>query len=169
MMGERTAPSFCGLSPASPAARRAAQGSSKKANTTCELILRRALWGAGLRYRVSVPGLPGRPDVVFPRQRVVVFCDGDFWHGRSLDARLARLARGHNASYWVEKIRTNVARDRANTARLQEAGWRVVRLWETDIRRDPAVVVAIVAELVENGRVRHERHSSDDRGSIGNA
>src|SRR5689334_1741250 len=104
MKRTRSTPSFLGLSPASPGARRAAQGSSRKADTKCELILRRALWARGLRYRLFVVGLPGRPDVVFAPQRLVVFCDGDFWHGRDLNARLARLARGHNAKYWVQKI-----------------------------------------------------------------
>lgn len=160
-------PSFRGLSPASPTARRTARGSSKKTGTRCELVLRRALWAAGFRYRLSTRALPGRPDVVFPRQRVVVFCDGDFWHGRELEVRLTRLARGHNASYWVEKIRTNVARDRKTTARLRITGWRVLRLWETDILQDPAAAVAAVAELVESEGYHNRK--CDKRKDIGNA
>jgi len=147
MRGRRTTPSFCGLSPASPAARRAAQGSSKKSNTTCELVLRRALWASGFRYRLSWLGLPGKPDIILSRYKIVVFCDGDFWHGRGLSGRLARLARGHNAPYWVEKIRGNVARDRATTTRLRAAGWRVIRVWEGDILRNPAAAVTAVAGL----------------------
>src|SRR5262245_18005673 len=108
MKTRRSTPSFAGRIPASRNASRAAQGSSNKTNSKCELVLRRALWAAGLRYRKSMSGLAGCPDIVFPRQKVVVFCDGDFWHGRDLDARLSRLARGHNAPYWVDKIRTNV-------------------------------------------------------------
>ena len=131
-------PKYAGNSPASPAASKAARGSSKKRDSRCEVVLRKELWKQGLRYRVDVKSLPGRPDIVFARARVVVFCDGDFWHGRMLEARLAKLAAGHNPGYWVEKIKTNVARDRANDSRLVESGWTVVRLWETDILRAPA-------------------------------
>lgn len=145
MTKTRSTPTFAGLKPASCKARRAAQRCSKKSDTKCEIVLRRTLWGMGLRYRRLVPGIAGRPDIVFPRQRLAVFCDGDFWHGRDLDSRVARLARGHNASYWIEKIRTNVRRDRATSDRLAAEGWDVVRLWETDILRDPEGAAAVVA------------------------
>jgi DNA mismatch endonuclease, patch repair protein len=150
MMAKRRTPSFRNLGPASPAARRASQGSSKKSDTRCELVLRRALWASGLRYRVAAVHLIGKPDVIFRRRRVAVFCDGDFWHGRNLKKRLRCLSRGHNASYWVEKIRTNVERDVTNTERLRNAGWVVVRLWETDILRDPTAAVAQVQRALES-------------------
>jgi DNA mismatch endonuclease (patch repair protein) len=90
-----------------------------------------------LRYRVAPSNLPGKPDVVFPGAKLAVFCDGDFWHGRNLDARLAKLASGHNAPYWVAKIQRNVERDRRHNATLNELGWCVLRLWETDILKAP--------------------------------
>jgi len=83
------------------------------------------------------------------RHRVAVFVDGDFWHGRNLEQRLERLARGHNAPYWVEKIRTNVARDTRVTSALEEAGWAVVRLWESDVRADPKRAALRVQALCE--------------------
>lgn len=85
---ERRTPSFAGLSPASPKATAAARAASRKTDTRCEVLLRSALHARGLRFRVNVAALPGRPDIVFVRPRLVVFCDGDFWHGRDLDARL---------------------------------------------------------------------------------
>jgi DNA mismatch endonuclease, patch repair protein len=145
---KRTTPSFAGLSPSSHAARRAAQAASKKTSTRCELALRRALWRAGFRYRLTTQGIAGRPDLIFPRERVAVFCDGDFWHGRNLEARLARLAAGHNASYWIEKIQKNVARDQAVTERLEREGWTVVRLWESDIHENLAGAMAIIVDAV---------------------
>lgn len=141
-------PSFSGLAPASKRATTAARGASAKTNTRCELVLRRQLWRRGLRYRLHHYGLPGRPDIIFPKHRVVVFCDGDFWHGQDLEARLARLASGHNAPYWVAKIRSNVERDRAVTARLEATGWRVLRLWETDILGEPQRATDLVTDLV---------------------
>lgn len=144
----RRTPAFTGLEPASARASDAARGASRKRDTRPELLLRRALWRLGLRYRVDVRALPGRPDVVFVRERVAVFCDGDFWHGRKLDDRLRRLGRGHNAPYWVAKIQTNVARDERNNATLAADGWEVIRVWETDVLRDPVAVAGVVAAQV---------------------
>ena len=84
--------------------------------------------------------------MVFLGARVVVFCDGDFWHGRDLNARLAKLAAGHNASYWVAKIRANVERDRRHDAALTADGWKVLRFWERDIVADPDRCAVEVAE-----------------------
>lgn len=134
----RPAPSFRGLRPSSERASSAARGASAKANTRCEKVLRRELWRRGVRYRLHLTGMPGRPDIVFPRQRIAIFCDGDFWHGRGLKARLAKLRLGHNAEYWSAKLLRNVQRDREVDAQLHAAGWIVVRLWETDILTAPA-------------------------------
>jgi DNA mismatch endonuclease (patch repair protein) len=97
-----------------------------------------------------VASLPGRPDIVFPRRRVVVFCDGDFWHGRQLRRRLKRLAKGHNAQYWVAKVQRNVERDRKQQAELERAGWLVLRYWETDILRDPCGVANAAARAIKS-------------------
>lgn len=137
------------LRPASTFASRAAQGSSGKRDTKPELLLRKALWRAGLRgYRLDVRALPGKPDVIFPRARIAIFCDGDFWHGKDLDARVARLTRGHNPAYWVAKIRTNVARDLRNDSRLAEGGWYVMRFWESAIRRDADQIASLIRDAV---------------------
>jgi DNA mismatch endonuclease, patch repair protein len=145
---QRTTPSFSGLEPASKSASSAAQRASRKVDTRCELALRRELWGRGLRYRLHVAGLPGRPDIVFFRERVVVFCDGDFWHGRDLERRLAKLSRGHNSTYWLAKVQRNVARDRENQLTLEAAGWTVVRVWETDVLRAPRQAANRVVETL---------------------
>lgn len=113
------------------------------------MLLRAALWKAGVRgYRVDAKELPGRPDLVFRRVKVAVFCDGDFWHGRDLEARVAKLGGGHNAAYWVAKIEGNVARDRKRDAELHEAGWLVMRFWESAIKRDADAIAGVVKEVV---------------------
>ena len=148
----RRTPSYVGLHPASSSATSAAKGASRKRDTKPELLLRRALWARGLRYRVDVGELPGRPDIVFTGARVACFVDGDYWHGRDLEARIAKLGRGHNAAYWVTKIRTNAERDRRHDAALATAGWAVVRLWETDVLKDSGAAVARVEEaLIRSG------------------
>lgn len=147
-------PSYKGLRPASVRASVAARGSSKKADTRCEMMLRRTLWAAGCRYRKNVAELPGRPDVVFSRARLAVFCDGDFWHGRDWESRRQKLGRGTNSEYWLAKIRRNMERDRQNASRLQEMGWTVLRFWESQIRSDLAGVARTVLEALDNGRRR---------------
>lgn len=105
------------------------------------------LW-RGLRYRLHHAGLPGRPDIVFTKQRIVVFCDGDFWHGRDLDRRLAKLAAGHNAVYWLAKVQRNVERDRLQTGALEASGWTVLRFWETDILRRAGYVADQIIAVI---------------------
>lgn len=121
------------------------------------MVLRKALWAAGLRYRKDFGALPGRPDIVFGSARVVVFCDGDFWHGRHWVERKRKLTGGANADYWVTKIERNMARDRERTDALERDGWMVFRLWETDILRDPAGVAGVVHEAVRERTLRRGR------------
>jgi DNA mismatch endonuclease (patch repair protein) len=95
--------------------------------------------------------MPGRPDIVLNRDRIVIFCDGDFWHGRDLRAREARLARGHNPGYWLAKIRGNVERDRLSDDALRRAGWTVLRYWETDILRSSEIIADAILVLIDEG------------------
>lgn len=150
----RAAPSYKGLSAASATASRIASAGSAKRDTRPEVLLRRALWRTGLRYRVDVGSLPGRPDVVIPAARLAVFCDGDFWHGRDLRRRLKKLAAGHNARYWVSKIKGNVDRDRRVDKLLRGCGWELLRLWESDVRADPELAARAVLQAIRSRRRR---------------
>ena len=153
----RTTPSYAKLKPRSEKSSRVAKASSRKEGTICELMLVSALRrNLRLALRTAAADLPGCPDIVLDRARVVVFCDGDFWHGRNLEDRVARLARGHNADYWVRKIRSNVDRDRRRTAELEALGWKVLRFWETDIKRDALKVARAIAEAVGDRGVRRK-------------
>jgi DNA mismatch endonuclease (patch repair protein) len=112
------------------------------------MALRRSLWRLGLRYRLNQRDLPGNPDVVFRRQRLAVFVDGDFWHGRDWEQRKERLRSGNNNTYWIAKISYNRDRDHRNNALLNDLGWRVLRLWETDILKDPDLAASQVEALL---------------------
>jgi len=138
-------PRYSQFQPASPLAS-AIKRRNRATNTNPEVLLRRELFRLGLRYRLHDATLPGKPDLIFRRARVVVFVDGDFWHGRNWSARRTRLARGANAAYWIPKIEANIARDKKNTRTLRSLGWRVVRVWETDILRDPAAIAHLVQQ-----------------------
>lgn len=105
--------------------------SIRSKDTKVEWMLRRALWRAGLRYRLHYR-LPGRPDIVFPSKKLAVFVDGDFWHGHNWRQLKPKLKN----DFWVRKIRRNMRRDRQVNRALERMGWHVVRFWERDIRRD---------------------------------
>jgi len=143
----RTSPSFSGLTPASTASS-IVKRANRSINTRHELLLRSELWAMGLRYRKNFPGLPGKPDLVFSRARVVVFCDGDFWHGRNWARLKHELGHRHNSSYWCAKISRNIARDKRTTAELERLGWAVVRLWETDILKRPMATATELREMI---------------------
>ena len=145
----RSSPSYSGCKAASALASRIKQR-NRKTGTKAELALRQALWRRGLRYRRNRRDLPGTPDLVFTSRRIVVFVDGDFWHGRNWDERKKRLSSGNNGAYWVSKIAYNRERDERNNVRLAELGWRVLRLWETDVLRDPEAAAGLVATLIRS-------------------
>jgi DNA mismatch endonuclease (patch repair protein) len=112
-------------------------------DTSLEVAVRRELRRRGFRFKTNVMSLPGRPDVVFPSARLIVFIDGDFWHGFRYPAWKRRLPR-----FWKLKIERNRARDLRNFATLRRRGWRVIRLWEHQVKGDfTACVSRIVAAL----------------------
>jgi len=151
-------PSFTGLIPASRAASWAKR-MNRSTDTVHERLLRSALWRRGLRFRKNLSELPGKPDIVFTKARVAVFCDGDFWHGRRWNQLSKHLQKRANAVYWCQKIRANMLRDRRTTRLLKKQNWYVIRLWEGDIRADPE----LAAFRVENallGRRKSEACAS---------
>ena len=101
-------------------------------DTKCELALRRALRSAGItRYRKNVRISGFEVDVAFFHERVAVFCDSDFWHGRKDEFPKS------NKAYWIPKLKRNMERDRLATEALRHVGWKVLRLWEEDILAQP--------------------------------
>jgi len=102
------------------------------ANTSPELAVRRLLTAMGLRYRLHRKDLPGRPDIVLPGRRTVVFVHGCFWHGH--DCKRGARAPKANADYWQAKIGRNRTRDIATAAALETLGWRVVTVWECELK-----------------------------------
>ena len=148
----RQTPSYEGLQPASATQSRVHAQASKKADTKCEQIMRSTLWRMGFRFRKNVGSLPGKPDVFFQRERVAVFCDGDFWHGKNWVARKARLQNGTNSNYWIAKIESNMARDRRHDEDLKSRGIIVLRYWESDVSKSPITISMMVAEVVLSER-----------------
>lgn len=122
----------------------------RSGDTKPEVALRRALHARGLRYRLRVPGLPGKPDMVFPKWRVALFVHGCFWHRHAGCRRSSMPAT--NVEYWEAKFRRNVDRDRRNVHALLTAKWRVCVVWECAIGRTPDdSVVDKIAAYVRRG------------------
>lgn len=115
-----------------PAQRRRTMSAIKgKGNATTELRLKMALVRAGMSgFSLHAVSLPGRPDFLFERQSVVIFVDGCFWHGCKVCAHAIKS----NSGYWATKARVNQARDRRNSSRLSAAGFRVIRIWEHELK-----------------------------------
>lgn len=100
-------------------------------DTKPEMLIRRALHARGLRYRLHDPALPGKPDLVFPRYRAVLFVNGCFWHGH--DCRYFKIP-ATRTEFWTEKINANRMRDERQVMLLKEQGWRVMVIWECAVR-----------------------------------
>lgn len=111
----------------------------KSKDTRPEILLRKELWHRGLRFQKNVRSLYGKPDIVFTHVRLAVFCDGDFWHGNNWAIRgygsFERELRRYSPQ-WSAKIKANVARDKIATDKLTADGWYVIRLWESNIKKD---------------------------------
>jgi DNA mismatch endonuclease (patch repair protein) len=104
----------------------------KATDTSPEMTVRRLVHAMGYRYRLHREGLPGKPDLVFPRLRKVIFVHGCFWHGHNCP-RGARMPV-RNKQYWEAKIARNVARDKRELRRLRSLGWKCLVIWECQIR-----------------------------------
>ena len=105
----------------------------KGKDTKPEMIVRKYLFSKGLRFRVHVKKLAGSPDIVLPKYKTVIFVNGCFWHGHE-GCKYSHLPKS-NEFFWYQKIRDNKARDVVNEYLLQLKGWKVIRVWECEIKK----------------------------------
>jgi DNA mismatch endonuclease (patch repair protein) len=112
-------------------------------DTGLERLVRSELHKRGLRFRKHVKSLPGVPDIVFPTPKVVVFLDGDFWHGYRLPSWEHKVS-----AFWKKKIAGNRERDAKNRRKLRMMGWTVIRLWQHQVERDLDGCVSNIIEAV---------------------
>ena len=128
-----------------PEQRRLNMQRSKSKDTRAEVILRKALWKKGFRYRKNWAVLPGKPDIAITKHKIAIFCDGEFFHGKDFDTKKKPET---NAEYWEEKIKKNIQRDQVVEADLKGMGWTVIRFWSRDIIKDPDSCVKAVEEII---------------------
>lgn len=117
-------------------------------DTNIELILRKALWHKGYRYRKNYNKLPGTPDIALTKYKIAIFCDGEFFHGKNWDILRPRLSKGQNGEFWISKIGRNMERDNAINKELLFSGWTVVRFWGDEIKRNTDGCIKVVEEII---------------------
>ncbi|MGB9145914.1 MAG: very short patch repair endonuclease, partial [Acidobacteriaceae bacterium] len=115
-----------------PATRSRNMAAIRSANTKPEMRVRSALHAMGFRFRLHRKDLPGRPDIVLPKHQTAVFVHGCFWHCHR--CKYGSVVPATRAEFWAAKRGGNVARDRRNAAALRRQGWRVIVLWECEVR-----------------------------------
>jgi DNA mismatch endonuclease, patch repair protein len=116
-------------------------------DTKPEIVLRKALWHRGIRYRKNYAALPGKPDIVLTRQKIAIFIDGDFWHARYHQEHPGEQVRTHS-DFWKNKLSRNVERDKEVNDALTEAGWLVLRFWESDVKKHLNTVIQTIEEYL---------------------
>ena len=128
----------------------------KAKDTEIEVKLRRALWNKGLRYRKNVNVLPGKPDIVLTKYKIVIFCDGEFFHGKDWEVLKSRLKKSNNSQYWINKISRNIERDDEVNKQLLFQGWTVIRFWGKDILKNIDECVKVVEEAVWEAEIQDQ-------------
>lgn len=134
----------------------------KGKDTKPEMIVRKYLFSRGLRFRVQVKKLPGTPDIVLPKYKIVVFVNGCFWHGHE-GCKYFRLPKS-NVEFWREKIERNIERDKESMKALFDLGWKVIRVWECELRNKAnreAILNKIYNSITTSGNSGYSLEETD--------
>lgn len=120
----------------------------KSKDTKIELILRKALWTNGIRYRKNYSQLPGKPDIAITKYKIAIFCDGEFFHGYDWTNQKKRLRNSNSSEYWIKKISRNISRDNYIDKQLFALGWTVVHFWGKYILKYTDECVTYIEEII---------------------
>ena len=131
-----------------PAQRRKNMQHIKNRDTKIEVLLRKALWDKGYRYRKNYNKLPGKPDIAMTKYKIAIFCDSEFFHGKDWEVLKPRLEKGNNSKFWIGKISRNREHDDEVNKQLLFEGWTVIRFWGTDIKKHTDECVKVIEETI---------------------
>jgi DNA mismatch endonuclease, patch repair protein len=120
----------------------------KSKNTTPEIKLRKELWKLGFRYRKHNKNLPGNPDIVIAKFKIIIFIDGAFWHGYNWIEKKKKIKT--NRKFWIPKIERNMQRDYENNIKIAALGYKVFRFWEHEIKADALKCLALIQEHIDS-------------------
>lgn len=124
----------------------------KSKNTKPEILVRQFLFSHGYRYRLNYNKLPGKPDIVLPKYKTVIFINGCFWHGHE-DCKYATIPET-NREFWITKISSNVKRDKETREKLIDSGWKVINIWQCQLKSKTKeqTLTNLLAELQDDKR-----------------
>jgi DNA mismatch endonuclease (patch repair protein) len=128
----------------------------RSVDTKSEILLRKALWNHGIKYRKNSKSLPGTPDISIRKYKLAIFIDGEFWHGYDWERKKPRIKT--NPEFWIQKIERNMERDISNNVHLKEMGFTVFRFWDNQVKKDLAGCIQIITQHIteitktKNGR-----------------
>ena len=120
----------------------------KSSDTKIEILLRKALWNKGYRYRKNVSTLPGKPDIVLTKYKIAIFCDGEFFHGKDWEILKPKLKNSNNSEFWIKKISRNIERDDEVNKELLFLGYTVIRFWGNEIKKDTKECIKVIEETI---------------------
>ena len=128
----------------------------KNKDSKIELVLRKALWDRGYRYRKNYTKLPGKPDIVLTKYKIAIFCDSEYFHGKDFDQLKLQLLKSKNADFWIKKIQKNIDRDVRVEKQLRGLGWTVIRFWGKEILKDTDQCIQTIEEIICNIGLENE-------------
>ncbi len=121
----------------------------KSNNSEIEQKLRKALWHRGYRYKKNYAKLTGKPDIVLTKHKIAIFCDSEFWHGYNWTIKKKEIKS--NRQFWLNKIESNMQRDKTVTKELEKQGWVVLRFWGKEIKNDLDSCIQNIEETIKKG------------------
>lgn len=120
----------------------------KNKDTKIEIVLRKALWDKGYRYRKNFKELPGKPDIVLTKYKIAIFCDSEYFHGKDWEQLKDQLEKCKNSDFWINKIEKNIQRDEDINKQLNFLGWKVIRFWGKDIMKNTNECIRVIEEVI---------------------
>ena len=123
-------------------------------DTSVELVLRKRLWREGFRFRKNDKRLPGKPDIVLPKYKTVIFVDGEFWHGKDFEQLKEQLQNSERSQFWIDKISKNIVRDGEINKQLKDLGWNVIRLWGKDVLKHTDECIELIRTSINGGNLQ---------------
>ena len=120
----------------------------KSKDTSIELLLRKALWKKGIRYRKNYKKIPGTPDIAITQYKIAIFCDSEFFHGKDWEVLRPKLEKGSNPDFWIKKIGKNIEHDNEINKELNFLGWTVIRFWGNDIKKKTDECIKVIEEVI---------------------
>lgn len=145
-----------------PEQRSQAMSHIKGKDTSIEVILRKALWHKGIRYRKNYKKLPGTPDIAITKYKIAIFCDSEFFHGKDWEILKLRLEKGKNPDYWIKKIERNRSRDFETDKKLLFLGYTVIHFWGQDIKKHTDECIQAIEEAIWDSTFSDSSFDSSD-------